>query len=364
MHTRVQGLRQRLADDGIDAIFITNPQNRRYLSGFTGSAGYLIVSQNHAFLATDFRYWEQAELQSPDFELVKLEGSEMKVWLGAVLAKAQPETLGFEAGHVTYTFHELLKRAVRRLKTALRPKLAPTLDLVESLRLYKDDEELSIITKAVDIADAAMMEVTAILEPGMTERHVGWLMERSMREHGADSMSFDIIVAAGANGARPHHRPSDQPIKEGEPIVIDMGARLQGYCSDITRTVCLGKPDDTYKRVYDTVLTAQEAAIAAVQSGMTGHEGDKLTRDIIEKAGYGDKFGHGTGHGVGLDIHENPRVSRNMKDELKDGMIFTIEPGIYLPGWGGVRIEDIVVLERGKARDLTKASKMDVASGR
>ncbi len=361
MNQRVQRLRERLADEGVDAVLISNPQNRRYLSGFTGSAGYLFISPERAYIATDFRYWEQSAIQAPDFELVKMTGA-MKTWLHPLIEDGEPEKLAFEANDATYAFHDLLKSTVRKLKPALRPKLVPTLDLAESLRIYKDAEELAVLTRSVDIADRAMMEVSARLEPGMTEREIAWRLEQSMREQGAESTSFDIIVGAGPNGARPHHRPSDAKIKANEPIVIDMGAKVEGYCSDITRTHYLGTPDDTYKRVYDTVLVAQETAINAVEAGMSGHDADKLARDVIEKAGYGDKFGHGTGHGVGLNIHENPRVSRNMKDELQDGMVFTIEPGIYLPEWGGVRIEDIVVLEQGKARDLTKAPKMDVVA--
>ena len=287
---------------------------------------------------------------------------EMKTWLHSLIEDGGPGKLGFEAHDATYAFHEMLKSTVRKLKPALRPKLVPTADLAESLRIYKDAEELALLTRSVEIADRAMVEVSERLEPGMTEREIAWRLERSMREQGAESTSFDIIVGAGPNAARPHHRPSDTKIKANEPIVIDMGAKLQGYCSDITRTHYIGTPDDTYKRVYDTVLVAQETAINAVEAGMSGHDADKLARDVIEKAGYGDKFGHGTGHGVGLNIHENPRVSRNMKDELQDGMVFTIEPGVYLPEWGGVRIEDIVVLENGKARDLTTAPKMDASA--
>ena len=361
MNQRVQRLRERLADEGVDAVLISNPQNRRYLSGFTGSAGYLFISPERAYIATDFRYWEQSKIQAPDFELVKMTG-EMKTWLHPLIEDGEPGKLGFEAHDATYAFHEMLKSTVRKLKPTLRPKLVPTADLAESLRIYKDAEELALLTRSVEIADRAMVEVSERLEPGMTEREIAWRLERSMREQGAESTSFDIIVGAGPNGARPHHRPSDTKIKANEPIVIDMGAKLQGYCSDITRTHYIGAPDDTYKRVYDTVLVAQETAINAVEAGMSGHDADKLARDVIEKAGYGDKFGHGTGHGVGLNIHENPRVSRNMKDELQDGMVFTIEPGVYLPEWGGVRIEDIVVLENGKARDLTMAPKMDATA--
>ena len=362
MNHRVQRLRQRLAADGLDAILVSNPDNRRYLSGFTGSSGYLLVSQEHALLATDFRYWQQVGLQSPDFELVKVTQGDFASWLAPLVQRVAPKTLAFESHHVTYTVHESLLAMSAKLPEGQRPKLIPVGELVEDLRIYKDEQELAIINRAVEIADKAYTDVIAALVPGQTERQIAWKLEQSMREQGADGPSFDIIVAAGANAALPHHHPTDRDVRQGEMLLIDMGARLQGYCSDLSRTVWVGNtPDDTYRKVYDSVLGAQETAIAAVQAGMSGHDCDRLAREVIEKAGYGENFGHGTGHGVGLAIHENPRVSRNQTNELKDGMIFTIEPGIYLPGWGGVRIEDIVVLERGKARNLTRSSKADLA---
>jgi Xaa-Pro aminopeptidase len=357
VNDRVQRLREKLAEEGLDSILVTAPENRRYLSDFTGSAGYLLISQEHAFLATDFRYWEQVGKQSPDFDLIKVTTGELGGWLLEPLRTVQPSTLAFESNHATHHFHEILKKALGKMKPAERPRLKPTDDLLEGLRVLKDDEELAVITRAVEIADQAYVEVSEGLEPGVTEREIAWRLERSMREQGAESTSFDIIVASGPNAALPHHRPSDRPVEFGEPIVIDMGARLHGYCSDLSRTPILGKPDARYTEIYDLVLGAQETAISAVQSGMSGHDADKLARDVIEKAGYGDNFGHGTGHGVGLLIHESPRVSRNAKDELHDGMVFTVEPGIYIPGWGGVRIEDILVLENGKARNLTGAPK-------
>ena len=358
MNTRVQRLREKLAAENVDALLITTSGNRRYVSGFTGS-GYLIISQEHAMLATDFRYWEQMGRQSADFELIKMTQGDMKVWLPPILKKIGARTLGFESHDISYAMHETLKAAVGGMPAGERPALKPTSDAVEGMRIFKDDQELAIITRAVEIADHAFETVAAGLEPGMTERQIAWELEKSMREQGAEGTSFSLIVAAGPNAALPHHRPSDKQLQMGEPLIIDMGARLHGYCSDLSRTVCLGKPDKQFRRVYDIVLAAQETAIAAVQSGMTGHQGDKLARDVIEKAGHGDHFGHSTGHGVGLDIHENPRVARNASHELSDGMIFTIEPGVYIPGWGGVRIEDIVILENGKARDITRAHKRD-----
>ncbi len=360
MNNRLSNLRRSLQQQDLDAVLISQPENRRYLSGFTGSAGSLVISQQEAILATDFRYWEQVGRQSPDFSLLKITQGDVDSWLPPVLEHLQPKTLGFEASDVTYALHGLLKKAISHLKPSIRPKLVPCSELVENLRISKGPEELKTIAKAVNIGDEAFKEVTSALEPGVTEKQVGWLLEKAMREKGAESTSFDTIVAWGPNGALPHHHPSDQPITPNAPVVIDMGCRVDGYCSDMTRTIYLGRADDRFKRVYDTVLGAQETAISAIRSGLTGHQGDQLARDVIEKAGYGESFGHGTGHGVGLAVHELPRVGRNSKSELLDGMVFTIEPGIYIHGWGGVRIEDMVVLENGKARDLTRAPKLDV----
>ena len=218
----------------------------------------------------------------------------------------------------------------------------------------------ALITKAVEIADAAMDEVAPRIEPGMTEAQVAWDMEMAMRGRGAEMISFDTIVGAGPNGAMAHHRADDTVIKDGDAIVIDMGAKYEGYCSDLTRTVVVGEPSDKLREIYNIVLRAQLEAEDKVRSGMTGEEADALARDVIADAGYGDEFGHSLGHGIGLAVHEQPRVSPRVKDKLEDGMVFTIEPGIYLPGWGGVRIEDIVVLENGRARVISAASKLEL----
>jgi Xaa-Pro aminopeptidase len=355
MNNRAQRFRERLADEQIDAALVTTGGNKRYLSGATGS-GTLLVTAQRALLATDSRYWEQAAKQAPDFELVKAQGG-MKDWLIPVLKETPVRTLAFEANNVSYAAYERLKSAIEDLPPGQRPVLKPSYDLTEGLRVYKDAEEMAVITRAVEMADHAFEAVAAALRPGVTERQVAWELEKNMREQGADGPSFGIIVASGPNAAMPHHRPTDRPIAMAEPIVIDMGARLHGYCSDLSRTVILGEPDAQFTKVYSIVLAAQETAIAAVQAGMTGHDADRLARDIIDKAGYGEQFGHGTGHGVGLDIHEDPWVSRNQDNVLRDGMVFTFEPGIYIPGWGGVRIEDMVVLEGGVSRDLTRAHK-------
>lgn len=362
MSNRVQRLRERLLAEDLDAVLISTPGNRRYLSGFTG-AGYLIVSQREALLATDFRYWEQADQQSKDFELIKLTQDDMEVWLPPILSRVGASTLAFEPQHVTYALHDAIKAAVETIEVvSQRPTLKPAYNLVEGLRVIKDESELAIITRAIEIADHAFETIAAGLDPGVTEKQVAWELEKSMREQGAEGPSFGTLVAFGPNAALPHHRPDNTKLLIGQPVIIDMGARLDGYCSDLSRTIILGKPDAQFRKIYDLVLSAQETCIVAVQAGMSGHDADRLARNVIEKAGYGEQFGHVTGHGVGLDIHENPRVSRNAKNELADGMFFTVEPGVYIPGWGGVRIEDVLVMEHGRARDLTRSHKRDTVS--
>ncbi|MEE9199539.1 MAG: aminopeptidase P family protein [Dehalococcoidia bacterium] len=355
---RLVKLRGKLAENGLDAILISQPENRFYLSGFSGSAGYLMSSADQAVIATDFRYFEQSRQQCPGYQLVKIAGGERPLhWLEEALSIVKPKRLGFESGHVPHALYTQLRGALSEMDGARRPRLMSTQHLVESLRATKDEEEIEAIQAAAGIADAALEEVVPAIEAGMSEKQVAWELEKAVREHGADGVSFDTIVASGPNGALPHHRPGDRTIREGEPVVIDMGARLNGYCSDITRTVVMGRPDATLTRVYDTVLAAQLTAIATVQSGMTGHDADGLARKVIEQAGYGDNFGHSLGHGIGLAVHEHPRLGPNSSSSLDSSMVFTIEPGIYIPGWGGVRIEDMVVLQNGRARVLTETPK-------
>ncbi len=237
----------------------------------------------------------------------------------------------------------------------------PTPNLVESLRLFKEREEIEALQRAVDLGDAAFTDVAERIEPGWTEKQVAWEIEKYIREHGGDGLSFDTIVAGGPWGAMPHAYPRDRALEKGEGVVIDMGCDVGGYMSDLTRTIYLGKPDDEFRKIYDIVLTAQLTAEEMVHPGMTGEECHMIAHKVIEAAGYGETFGHGLGHGIGLQVHEAPRVARTSKDELKDNMVFTIEPGIYITGWGGVRIEDMVVLENGNARVMSRAPKLRFA---
>ena len=332
MNYRVENLRKKLEEKELDAILISAPENRSYISGFTGSAGYLVVSRHDAILATDFRYTEQAGKQSPDFQVIKL-GSDW-AWFLELLKEHSMKKIGFESHQMTVATYRQIAEAIQDLPSTDRPALAATTGMVEALRTVKDQKELALLQRAIDVADATMEAVSPTIQPGETEREVAWRLEKTMRELGADSLSFDTIVAAGPNGAMPHHRPSDKAVAPGEPIVIDMGAKVGGYCSDITRTVCVGEPDETFRKIYDIVLGAQLTAIATVRAGMSGGDADDLSRIVIAEADHGENFGHSLGHGVGLAVHEYPRVGPKSNHTLEEGMVFTVEPGIYLSGMG------------------------------
>jgi len=353
-NNRLDRLRQRLGEDEVEAILVSQPENRHYLSGFDGSSGYLLISADLAVLATDFRYVEQAKKQAPGYEIFRITG-DMKSWFPSLAGGLGLRRLGFEAEHLSYAMHHRLSSIAD--DAGLRLRLTPVTGLVETLRAVKEPVEIGLISKAVAISDAAMDYITDTISAGMTELEVAWQIEQFMRNGGSQPLPFDIIVASGPNAALPHAKPSRRPIRCGEPVVIDIGARVQGYSSDLSRTICPGTADDKFEKIYNTVLEAQLAAIDGTLQGMTGAQADGLAREVIIKAGYGDSFGHGLGHGVGLAPHEKPALSPNSSDNLTDGMVFTIEPGIYLAGWGGVRIEDTVVMENGKIRVLSRAQK-------
>jgi Xaa-Pro aminopeptidase len=355
VNNRLSNLRQEMSRLGLDAAFISQPENRRYLSGFTGSAGFLLITGHDAILATDFRYTEQAAIQSPDYVIFQITGP-MSNWLPELMVDLDNDRLGFEDRHVTFSLYQQLSSILKDARPGL--ELIPLEGLVESLRAVKEPEEIELITRAAEISDKAFEQVTdTLLKVGMTEREVAWKLESCLRELGSQTIAFDVIFASGLNAAMPHAKPSQRRIQPGEPIVIDMGARFEGYCSDLTRTICLGTPDDTFRQVYSTVLKAQSAAIEGIKEGMSAHDADALARTVIEEAGYGQTFGHALGHGVGLAEHEEPRLGPNSEDILKANMVFSIEPGIYLTGWGGVRIEDLAVMDGGRPRLLSNAKK-------
>jgi len=351
---RLQKLRTSIAEMGLDALLISQPQNRRYISGFTGSAGWLFVSVQNAVLATDFRYIEQAKGESAEFEIIQTK-RELRDWLPGLVRDSGWRKLGFEADVVSYDGYQKLSEATETNGGSL--ELVSTKGLVEHLRSIKEPGELELISRAVALADTAFEQAKALIHPGITEKEVAWEIEKLLHQGGSEGAAFEIIVASGPNSALPHAQPTERRISRGEPVLIDMGARFRGYCSDLSRTVFLGEPGKALGQVYDIVSKAQAAAIEGVQSGMSASQVDELARSVIEQAGYGTDFGHGLGHGVGLAVHELPALGPISADSLADGMVFTIEPGIYLPGQGGVRIEDIVVLTNGKARVLSRASR-------
>lgn len=351
---RLKKLRQSLAEKEIEGIFISQAENRYYLSGFDGSAGYLLITPQNAVLATDFRYLEQAKVQAPDYQVFRITNNTVD-WFPRLLAEADLGRLGFEAKDITFAFYRQLSDILD--KAGSRHQLVPVDGLVESLRAIKEPDEIELITRAAEITDSALAYIEDTIHIGMTEKEVAWEIEKFLREHGSQSLPFDVIVASGTNSALPHAKPSQRQINAAEAVVIDIGARVGGYGSDLTRTICLGTPDDTFKKIYDTVLEAQLTALALIKAGISGEEADSLARAVIEKAGYGQAFGHALGHGVGLVTHEQPHLGPTSTELLVSGMVFTVEPGIYLPGWGGVRIEDLVVMENGKIRVVSKARK-------
>jgi Xaa-Pro aminopeptidase len=351
---RIALLREKMIVLGCDGFVISQPENRRYLSGFTGSSGWLFVTAHHCKLATDFRYLEQVTRQSPDFELVEMKGR-LEDLLPALLQSLGARRLAFESDCVTYDQYQTIAAA---LPSGV--ELVPTKEVVRQMRAVKEHSEIEALRKAVAITDEAIQNVRAILRPGMTEREVAWQLERHMREAGGAVPPFDIIVAAGPSGAMAHAMTSERPIQAGEPIVIDMGCRWEGYCSDLTRTLIIGEQSGLFGEIYETVLQAQLAAEAGIVAGMTGRAAHDLARQVIEKAGHGDKFGHGLGHGVGLAIHELPQLSPLSEGLLAPGMVFSIEPGIYLPGWGGVRIEDLATLHEHGLTVFSGADKRPV----
>ena len=339
----------------MDAFLVSDPLNRLYLSGFTGSSGYLMVTQTDAVLVTDFRYVEQAANESPSYKVHRTRSG--VPWLPEAAGYLGVRRLGFEADHVSVAAHTRFTASLEDSDDSSDVHLEPTSGVVDVIRGVKDAGELALVERAVSIADVAMTAAASIVKPGITEAQIAWGIERELRRLGAEGPAFDIIVAAGTNGALPHHRADDTVVKDGDAVVIDMGALFGHYRSDLTRTFLVGEPDDEFASIYDIVLGAQMAAIGGARPGMAGGEVDALARDVISEAGFGDEFGHGLGHGIGLAVHEHPMVVPRSEDVIENGMIFTVEPGIYISGWGGVRIEDMVVMENDRARVLTASPK-------
>jgi Xaa-Pro aminopeptidase len=350
---RLRKLRGSLPEHNLDAILVSQPENRRYLSGFTGSSGWLVLSAERAVLATDFRYFEQVGREAAAFELAKVQ-TKFADLLPEVLAELGVGRLGFESQHVT------VDQLVEWSQAAEAVAWVPLKETVERIRAVKEEGEIEALRRSAALTDAAFAHLLEVIRPGMTEREAAWEIEAYMRTHGASKVAFDLIVAAGPNGALPHARPGDHAIQPGEPVIVDIGCALDGYCSDMTRTFCLGQPEARYLEVWNIVLQAQEVAEEAICAGMSGVEADATARGLITDAGYGENFGHGLGHGVGLAVHEGPRASRISEDRFESGMTLTVEPGIYLPGEFGVRLEDLVIIREEGVEILTNTPKKPV----
>lgn len=350
MRERVEKLRRYLAGAGIEAFYVNSPENRFYLSGFSGSAGSLLFVGDNAYLFADFRYAVQAAQETEGFQVIEIPGQDY-VKLEEVLKRGSVSTLACEGDHLTVSQYREIQDKLYWLE------LKPTNGIVETMRITKDGDEVAAIDKAVELADKALAEVLPLVRPGAKERDIALQLEYVMRRHGAERAAFNIIAASGPRAALPHGVASERLMQEGDLVILDFGAVWQGYHSDITRTVVLGRPDPLQLEIYDIVLEAQMRGIASVSAGIAANAVDAEVRSVIEWYGYGKCFGHSTGHGLGLNIHESPRLAPKDQTVLMKGMAVTVEPGIYLPDWGGVRIEDTVVVEDNGCRVLTRSPK-------
>ncbi|MGO2637702.1 M24 family metallopeptidase [Enterococcus viikkiensis] len=349
MIKRIEKLRALMEKAMIDAYLVTSPANIRYLTNFTGTAGMAFITLDQAFFITDFRYIEQASEQIQGMTIIQHQGDIITELL-KLMESESVNVLGFEDAVMTYADYSIFEEVIDA-------ELAPASGLIEKLRERKDEGEIAIIEKACAIADEGFDHVLKMIRPGMTEIEVANQLDFYMRSLGASGTSFETIVASGTRSALPHGVASEKMIKQGDLITLDFGCVYQGYVSDITRTFAIGDPGQQLKDIYQIVLEAQKKVLEVAQVGVTGSQLDAVARDFISEAGYGEDFGHSTGHGIGMEIHEGPNISRSNDEPLMEGNVITDEPGIYLAGLGGVRIEDdLVILAEGN-RILTQSPK-------
>lgn len=347
--SRVNDIQQKMKSEGVEALLITSPYNLRYASNFTGSTGLSVITQSKAFFVTDFRYTEQAADQAVGFEIVKNTGpiyEEVK----AIVEKENIKSLGFEKEFVTFSMYE-------QITSLLTCELIPVSGLVESLREIKEDSEVETIQKAIKITEFAFEEILNFIKPGVSEIEVANKLDFLMREKGASGVSFDTIVASGKRSAMPHGVASDKKIENGDMITLDFGCYYKGYVSDMTRTFSLGDPGEELKKIHQIVLDANLKVTEVAKAGVTGKALDDIARDYIKEKGYGEAFGHSTGHGIGLEVHEGPGINFRNEKVLVSGNVITNEPGIYIPGLGGVRIEDDLLITENGNKNLMSVTK-------
>lgn len=346
---RIAALVDGLSAAHLDGLLLTGLSNIRYLTGFSGTSALLVVTPRDVVFITDFRYQTQVEEEVGAVARISIEASSL--WTGlwqqlATLSSAQ--VLGFETAHIQHRDFQ------RLIEAGSRWQWRPTVDLVETLRERKDASEIERIRAAAGVATRALARTLDAVGPGLTELQVAGVLEKALRDEGSEGFPFPSIVASGPRSALPHARSSTRMVEKGDFLLMDFGAEVGGYCSDVTRTVVIGAASDEQRTVYDVVRVANERAAHGVRAGMTGRDADAIARQYIERAGYGDEFGHSLGHGIGLEVHEAPRLARTAEGALPEGAVVTIEPGVYRPGWGGVRIEDDVVLGAGGPQILTQ----------
>ena len=349
MMLRVEKLRKKMQEENLDSFLITSPYNLRYLTNFTGTTGLAVITLEKAFFITDFRYTEQAAAQAQGFEIIKNVGPIFEE-VADLVQKEGLRELGFEETTVSFLEYSVLEEIIDA-------QLIPISGMIEELREIKDEEEIAIIEKACSIADLAYDHILKMIQPGMTEIEVANQLDFYMRSLGASGVSFETIVASGLRSAMPHGEDRKKIIEQGDLITIDFGCYYEGYVSDMTRTFAIGDPGEQLKEIYQIVLEAQLAVLEVAKPGVTGKQLDAVARDYITKHGYGEAFGHSTGHGIGLEIHEGPNVSVRAEKQFVPGNIITDEPGIYLPGIGGVRIEDDLLITSDGNRVLTHSPK-------
>lgn len=348
--SQLEQLRTALRAQQSDVFIITSHQNRRYLTGFTGSAGTVVITQTKALLLVDFRYTQQATNQSKEFDVREIDRSHLYETIQEILDTESIQTVGFEQQHVTYEAYQLMS-------SKLTATLKPLSHIVENLRMIKTTEEIELIKKAAWVSDEAFKYILTFIKPGVSEIDIANELEFRMRKNGATGAAFDIIIASGHRSALPHGVASDKKIEKGDMLTLDFGAYYQGYRSDMTRTIAVGEPPEKLKEVYQIVYDSLQKALSNMKAGITGKEADSYSRDFITAKGYGKNYGHGSGHGIGLDIHENIFMSTVCEDILEENMVLTVEPGIYIPKIGGVRIEDDVIVTKNGVEVITNSPK-------
>jgi len=347
---RLENVKKLLIENKIEALLINKPEDRYYLSNFSGSNGYLIITENENFFVTDFRYVEQAKGETDGFEIVMYKRDELFSAISDILKESNVSELAFDSTALTF-------KEYNTFENSLNVKLKAVDNVLRDMRSVKDEKEIDLIRQAQEISEKAFVKMMEKIRPGVTEKELSVELEYQMLLLGATKLAFPNIVASGVRSSLPHGRATDKIVENGDFITFDFGAYYKGYCADMTRTVVVGNCSDKQKKIYNIVLSAQLAALDYAKAGISGKELDKVAREYIAKAGFGDYFGHGLGHGIGKVVHEAPSANQRSDDILKVNQIISIEPGIYIPEWGGVRIEDLIVIKENGHLNLNNLTK-------